>query len=360
MKTILRLAGKILLWLGGVLLLVAILAALSGVFTEKTAPDEVVAPPPVPAPEFSSIEPARAIEDAVVEQIPGTLSATREAIISPRIMSVIAEISVGAGDRVEAGDPLVRLDAQDLAARTQQARQQVAAARARATEAQKEFERMRQLVVQGVVPRSQFDAADAAAKTAQAEVRRTEQAVEEASASAGWASISAPFSGRIVDRYAEPGDTATPGTPILKLYDPSRLRLEAWVGETLAARLRPGMPLPVVIDSLSTTVEGRIEEIVPQAEPGARSMLVKVALPTRDDLYPGMFGRLRIETGRATAVYAPEAAIIRLGQLAWVWVAPEGASPERRYVTLGGGLRHDGWREILSGLSPGDPIAIPK
>ncbi len=355
-EKLLNIVKTLALWLGGAVLLVLILALLAGYFTDKTQPGRVEAAAPE-TPAFEEVVAVRAVEQQVVERAPGTVSAVREALVSPRIMAMIGEIEVASGDRVERGQVLARLDSRDLAAREQQAGQVLAAARARLTETEREFERMRTLVAEQVIPRAQFDAAEAALQTARAEARRAEQALDESRAGASYAVIEAPFDGRIVDRYAEPGDMAMPGTPILKLYDPARMRLEAYVRESLAAGLRPGMTLAVHMDAISTTVQGRVEEIVPQAEPGSRSMMVKVALPERADLYPGMFGRLMIPSGQERRLLAPVGAIRQIGQYQFVWVVPAEGPPTRRYVKLGESVI-DGWREVISGLAEGEQVGL--
>jgi multidrug efflux pump subunit AcrA (membrane-fusion protein) len=104
-------------------------------------------------------------------------------------------------------------------------------------------------------------------------------------------------SGRIVDRLAEPGDTARPGEPLLVLYDATSLRLEAPVLEQLAIKLRARQELKVYIDALQREVVSTVDEIVPQADAPSRSFLVKASVPRSEDLYEGMFGRLRIPSG---------------------------------------------------------------
>ena len=230
---------SILTWVIGIALLVLIVAYLAGAFRTKTQP-AVLAAPESQAPKFTRQEAVRAEDEPLVEKAPGTLSALRESMISARIMARINEIAVRAGDKVEPGQVLVRLDARDLSAREAQASQSVAAARARLSEAQKEYGRMQKLVKDGIVAQSQFDAAEAAYNTAKAEFARAEQATSEAGTGRAFATIEAPFGGRVVDRYTEPGDTAMPGQAILKIYDPSRMRLETYVRESLAGSLKPG------------------------------------------------------------------------------------------------------------------------
>lgn len=349
---------SLLTWFIGIALLALIVAYLAGVFRTKVQPGKLPAPTAeTQAPKFQKVETVRAEDEPLVEKAPGTLSALRESMVSPRIMARINEIAVRAGDTVKSGQTLVRLDARDLAARVGQASQSAAAARARLAEAQKQYQRMQQLQKEGAVSRSDYDAAEAAYTTAKAEVSRTESATSEAGAGQAWATIEAPFAGRIVDRYAEPGDTAMPGQPILKVYDPSQMRLETYVRESLAASLKPGLKLAVQVDALKVNVEGTIQEIVPQSEPGSRSVLVKVALPQRDDLYPGMFGRLLIPAGQVRRFYIPESAVQQVGQLAFVWVLGPDSQPQRRFVKLGN-ESENGWIEVISGIKPGERVGV--
>lgn len=346
-----------LLWIGGFTLLIVILAALAGMFYQKTQPGKV-ARPEAPAPEFQDTARVTARVEQVIEQAPGTLTAVREAMISSRIMAVISEITFSAGDSVQKGQLLVRLESRDLEARVAQARESLNAAQARLADAEKEYERMQKLFDQNIVPRSQLDTAEANYIANQAEVERAQQALQEARASLAYALLEAPFAGRVVDRFLEPGDMATPGQPILKIYDPQQMRIEAYVRETLIGRLTPGQELPVRIDALDVRLTGFIEEVVPQAEPGSRSVRVKVGLPERPDLYPGMFGRIVMETGQTRRIYVPQQAIQRVGQLQYVWMIESDGRPFRRFIKPGDHT-HGNRIEVLSGLAEGETVGVP-
>jgi RND family efflux transporter MFP subunit len=353
-----KLVMKIIKWSAGIGLLVLIVAFLAGVFTQKIQPGEEPEIPAAEAPTFSGEAVAAKFIEPMVEKVPGTLSATLDSTISSRIMAGISEITVRSGDPVSRGQTLVRLDARDLSSRQAQALQTVAAAQARLTDAEKEYNRIKKLMEGGIVPSSMFDSAEAGYKATKADLARAQESVTEASTGRSFATIDAPFSGRVVDRYAEPGDTAMPGQTILRIYDPGRMRLEANVRESLAATLGPGLTLKIFIDAIKTEVDGRIEEIVPQSEPGSRSVLVKVSLPERRDLYPGMFGRLLIPAGQAERLYIPAASVHRVGQLTFVWVKGGRTGPLRRFITLGEHLR-EGQTEVLSGLKEGERVGLP-
>jgi membrane fusion protein, multidrug efflux system len=329
---------------------------MAGFFHAKIDPDAAVS-------EVSPVA-GRAVAVAVVretvfEQATGTVQAKFETVISARITATISKINVRAGDRVSRGETLVELDAREAGAQVAQQRQIVSAAQARLTRARRDHQRVQNIfeTTPEAISRADVDAAVATLRGAEAELGRARRAVEEARTTSSYATITAPIDGTVIDRYADPGDTATPGTPLLRLYNPRLLRLEANVRESLATRLTKDTELAVHIDALDADLAGTVDEIVPSADPGSRSFLVKITLPENESIYPGMFGRLRIPSGEAERYYVPEVAVRRMGQLEFV-LTPGAQGAVRRYVRTG--IRgSDGRIEVLSGLEPGDQVLVP-
>ena len=171
--------------------------------------------------------------------------------------------------------------------------------------------------------------------------------------------ISAGTGGIVADRFAEPGDVATPGKPILAVYDPVDLELHANVPESLTANVAVGRKVQIQIDAAGIKGQGEVREIVPQAQQASRTVLVKVALPTSTDasILPGMFGRIAIPTGQSDRLLAPREAIRTVGQLELVDVVGTDNTVTRRFVRTGRTV--DGKVEILSGLSEGERVALP-
>jgi len=195
-----------------------------------------------------------------------------------------------------------------------------------------------------------------ALSTARAELLRLQRRKDEAQTALSYSKLAAPIAGRIVERLADPGDTARPGEPLLRMYDPATLRLEASVRESVASKLAKGQPLSAEIDALKKRYPVVVDEPVPSADPGSRSFLVKVSLSDGAGLYPGMFGRLMIPIGQIEKLFIPREAVTRVGQLDFVIVqTPQGAV--RRYVRLGERSPDEGV-EVISGLAPGDQIFI--
>ncbi len=350
-QSVLRLGGAVLA-LG---VLGTVMAFLAGTFSRNIEPGTVAAES---QPIEGVIVAVEAVRTKVQANAPGTVQAQREAVLSPRITARITAVNVRAGDAVDEGAVLVELDERDLESRVRQRRDRAAAAQARLDEAERHFARIQDLYERDVVPRSDLDRAEADRDAAQAELARSRDAVEEARTALSHATIQAPMAGRVVDRLAEPGDTARPGVPLLRIYDPGSLQLDAHVRESIAARLERGESLTARIDAIDTTLEVTIDEIVPSAEPGSRTFIVRAGLPRHANLYPGMFGRLIIVTGSEQRVEVPAAAIERVGQLEFVRVVSERGSVRRHVRT--GETTPDGRVEVMSGLSAGEQVVIAR
>lgn len=294
---------------------------------------------------------------AVTESVPASIEAREATIISSRLLARITAIRVRAGDYVEQGELLLTLEKSDLDARRRQAEERARAVTARLVEAQQNLERAEELHQRGLIAVAARDAARADAAALAAELSSAEQALQEAETAAGFSEIRSPIAGRVVDRFAEPGDTATPGAKLLSLYNPFSLRVEARVREQLALSLRPGQVLSVTVPSAKARFDATVEEIVPAADPGSRSFLVKATAPAGRGLLPGLYAQLVVPAGERTRLLVPADRVAEVGQLNVVWVATE-TGAERRFVRLGEGAV-DGRLEVIAGLTDGDRLLPP-
>lgn len=336
-------------------LLALIIAWLSGAFHPKIPPGETDS-----VATYTGAQPTDVVHEVTKESIEeaiGSLKAASRSVISAKILATIKEITVAAGDRAEAGDVLVQLDGKEYASRVLQSKDAHAAAAATRSEAELSFNRVKGLFASKVISKQEYDASFRSLEVAKAEEQRTMQEIAEAEVMASYTTIVAPKSGRIIDRLAEPGDTATPGVPLLVLYDATSLRLEAPVLEHLAVKLKSGAKVGVFIDSLEQEFEGTIDEIVPQADTPSRSFLVKVSLPQSSDLYEGMFGRLRIVAGARRHLCLATRAIHPIGQLEFVDVVLPDGTLQRRLIKTGR-IGMPGRIEVLSGLKAGERVIL--
>jgi len=336
-------------------LLGSVMAYLAGFFEEKIPVGFSKVAPRNDSAEIFTVE---VVSEPLIERAAGTLRAKVETVISPLISATISSITVWAGDEVQPGEVLVNLDARELRSRVDQAHQAVVSARAMLEQAEKEAKRVERIfnADPGAISKAQRDRIQTALSTSRAQLESAKRYEDETQTALSHSKLTSPIAGRIVERYADPGDTARPGVPVLRLYNPATLRLESSVRESVASKLKENQSVITEIDALDKRYDGVVDEIVPSADPGSRTFLVKVSLTGDSGLYPGMFGRLLIPIGRIEKTYIPMAAVTQVGQLDFVMVkTAQGAV--RRYVRLGS-RGSDERVEVVSGLKAGEKVLL--
>jgi RND family efflux transporter MFP subunit len=286
----------------------------------------------------------------------GTIKPVLEANVASKILSRVDEINVSAGKKVNAGEVLVKLADEDLRARVQQAEADRDSSTAQLELAKTEADRARRLVTGNAISQAEFDAAMTRVQTSQANLDRATRAVEEAQVYLGYATVLAPFSGIVVDKVVQPGDTVSPGQTLLSLYDPSQMQLVANVRESLASKLEVGQQLPARIESLGYECLANVREVVPKTDVNSRSFEVKVTGPCPPGIYGGMFGRIMLPLEDEQLLLIPAETIQRVGQLTFVQVRTDGHLA-RRSVQLGRKFKDQ--IEILSGLKAGEQVLLP-
>lgn len=309
----------------------------------------------------------------------GTIRPLTESRIESQVTGQVLSVNVVPGTRVKAGDVLVLLDSRQLNAREKQAKEGLAYAKNLVSQAKKALDeaqagleqanaaylRTKTLFDKDVVPSQQLEIDRAAFLQARARkerakegvgaarssIRQAEEVVKEAGIALGYARITAPAGGVVVERLIDPGDIALPGKPLLLVQTSGSLRLEARIREGLIKKIIQGRAYGVEIDTQGEAVKAAIEEIVPYADPETRTFLVKAALPDMPGIYPGMFGRLLIPVEEENTLLIPEAAVTRVGQLEMVNIL-DGDDPSTGYrsVYIKTGKRFGTEIEVLSGL----------
>lgn len=292
-----------------------------------------------------------------VTEAVGTVQPEQIAAVSARVTASITEMRVSAGQRVSKGETLVVLDGRDLRHRVEQDREAVQSAQATMDQARSDYKRDKPLFEQQVITPYDFEHTETNVKTAEANLSRLRQAQREAEVNLSYAIVRSPFSGVVIDKQADVGDLASPGKPLLTMYEQGRLWLEANVPEELMDHVHLGDSMTLRIDATSREMQGRVVEIVPSSDPTSRTEIARVHLNSSEDLVPGMFGRLMIPLAPEPIVTVPDSAVIRAGQLTMVDVVQEGAI-ERRTVQLGRLI--EGQYEVLSGLASGETVVLQR
>jgi RND family efflux transporter MFP subunit len=310
--------------------------------------------------------PVRLVPQQTTESAVGTIRAVHETSIGSKLLARVVEVNLKAGQKVKAGDVLIRLDDTDLRAKLRQAQAAVEAAEAVYGRAAADERRYVQLVKSRTISQQQYDGAVAAVRSAEADVRRAQATVHEVEATLEWATICSPSDGTIIDKKVDVGDMVTPGQVLLTLFDPKHMQLVASVRESLRNHLQVGQSIGVQVEGLAKQCSGTVSEIVPEAQAASRSFQVKVTGPCPPEIYSGMFGRVIIPLDEEKVLAIPRRAVRNVGQLQLVEVAENGRVASRairtgrelKPVEFLPGLREKAV-EVLSGLQEGEQVVLP-
>jgi RND family efflux transporter MFP subunit len=193
-----------------------------------------------------------------------------------------------------------------------------------------------------------------------AQVQQASSSLADAQAQLAQTAIGSPIDGVVAERRMEPGALATPGQPILTILDIRRLWLDVPVQEEQAGQVVPGLPAEARFAAQPGRIyRGRVIRVNPAANPQSRSVSARVEISNPGGrIKPGMFGRVRMVTGRRSDVLVvPREAIVRdeEGSGAFVFLA-EGETAVRRPVEIG--AEETDVVEVRSGIRSGDKVIV--
>ena len=299
----------------------------------------------------------------------GTLHARESSVLSAQVVGRVQQVLAREGDRVAAGQTLAILDDAALRSSAEQAdaavtaaeKQQIAA-QTNASLAASTLARYKQLQEQKSVSPQEMDEVTRRAEASEAQAAALKAQANAAKAQAGGAHtmlqytrIRAPFAGVITARMADPGALAAPGVPLLQIDRDGPLQLEATIDESAISAVHAGMSVPVNVDGAAIEgASGKVEEIVPAADPASHTFLIKIALAPSKQLRAGMYGTAEIQTGTHPAILAPRSAIVTRGSLPCAYVLDSNGVAQLRTVTTG--ATQGNLVEVLSGISAGEKL----
>lgn len=303
----------------------------------------------------------------------GVVEAVRQAVVASQVAGAIVHLDVKVGDRVRAGQVLMRIDARAAEQTAAASQAQVRAAQAELEVATKDFQRQRQLHQQQFISAAALDRAESAFKATQAQLQAQIAQAGAARTQSGLHVVTAPFAGVVSEVPVEMGDMAMPGRALLTVYEPGALRITAAVPQTVArqrvAGELPRAEIPGLPGAAAWVTPQGVQEL-PTVDPATLSVQLRATLPAGlPGAVPGMFARLWLPVaGNAPApagaaamavppagtLQVPLAAVVRRAELTAVYVQAEGGKPVLRQVRLG---RAQGEQvEVLAGLMAGERV----
>jgi len=281
--------------------------------------------------------------DRVDVQAIGTGEALKSASIYPTVAGEVVEVLFEAGQWVEKGAPLIRLDDkhEQLAVRLAQVAED---------EERRTVKRLEKLAPKGNV-------SVAGLQTAQAELASASLRLAQAKAELEDRSVYAPFNGVIGMTQIEKGDRVTEGTLIGNLDDRSSILVEFVLPEEYADRIAIGDPINVRPWAMpDRELQGTIAAMDSRIDPTTRSLKVKARIENRDDtLRPGMSFEVRLSFTNRPFPRIREVAVLWSRDGAYLWRVVDGRA-EKVFVKV---VRRDGGQVLVDGpLAVGDLIVV--
>src|SRR5690606_22741323 len=287
----------------------------------------------------------------------GVVQAIRQTLITAQVAGAVQEIRVQVGDRVGAGQVLLRLDARAAEQSASASAAQVRAAQAVEQEAERELARQRQLLEADYISQAAFDRAEARHKAARAEAAALRAAAEASRTQSDFYVLRAPYDGVVSAIPVSLGDMAMPGRPLLTLYDPTALRVSVQVPQAVAASAPAELSARLELAGLDTPVTPRRVQWLPSVDPTTHTVELRLELPAELRVLPGTFARARLNlTGESDRLYIPRTAVLRRAELTAVYVLDAQQRPRLRQVRLG--PQQGDQVEVLSGLAAGERVAL--
>lgn len=290
----------------------------------------------------------------------GVVEAVRHTVVAAQVSGAVVELAVKAGDKVQAGQLLVRMDARAADQSAAASHAQVQAAQAAQEVAAREYERQQQLFQKRYISQAALDRAESEFKATRAQVNAQVAQAGVARTQTGLHTVRAPYAGIVSEVPVALGDMAMPGKTLLALYDPAQLRITAAVpqsvvvGGTSLEAVR--VELPGFVGAQQWPGTGKVQ-VLPTVDAATHTVQIRADLVGGLGLHgvaPGMFARLWLPTAENKGVSVPLTSVVRRAEMTGVYVQAEGGKPLLRQVRLG---RVEGNRvEILTGLAPNEQV----
>ncbi len=272
----------------------------------------------------------------------GVLEGQNQAVMYAKVAEAVDSVLVREGDRVSAGQVLVKLDREGPTSNLRQAESVY-------RNAEKNYNKMKVLFEQGAIAETQFDAAETDYEVARASYESARQLVE----------IQSPIKGTVTSVNVRRGDFLQQGQVVATVAATDRLRVRFDVKTSDMNLVQLGDTVRVVSETVNEALPGVVTAVAQSADPVSRAFEVEAIVANtgsgNDTAFrPGMFVRVLLIMQRLeNVVGVPQDAVIALANGSAVYVVDDGVA-FRRMVSLGA---EAGGRVVVEeGLQPGDTV----
>jgi len=298
----------------------------------------------------------------------GDIYAKNQVMVATRLMGYIKKMNVEEGDIVHKGDVLFEVDPSDIYSMINQARagvmqaqNGVLMAKLAYADAEKDYERFKNLYEKGAVSKRDFEKMKlnkeiraSQIKLAEAMLAQAKAALSRALAQQKYAKVVAPIDGVVVRKMAKVAEMAIPGHPVIILADLNSIQARTFVKESDVQYIKKDQNAKVYVGAINQTVDAKVASIIPSADPATHSYLVKFALANKDGLLPGMYAKVYVNIASKEEVVIPYDALTSRGGIVGVFVDDNGKA-KFIPVTI---ISQDGNDVAVKGIESGKKVVI--
>jgi HlyD family secretion protein len=305
----------------------------------------------------------------------GYVVARRKAVVSAKIQGRLSELRVEEGSVVREGETLARLESIDYEAQVTRSKAAVLRAEADLAESRRQARLADDMAKQKVISDDQREAAASRVKVGEAQLAQAQADLSFAEAQLQNTVIRAPFSGVVVKKMAEVGESVAPIPPgvnistssgaIVALADLATLEVEADVAEANVAKIGNGQPAEVTVEAIpDRRYKSVLRQVIPTADRTKATVMVKVTILEKDkDLKPEMSAKVTFlepekqqkpdAASSQPVVLVPRSAVATRDGKPTVFLVREGKAQARAVVL---GTERQGQVIVQQGLSGGETI----
>jgi len=286
----------------------------------------------------------------------GSLAANRSSQVASDGAGKVTETFVERGTLVNAGAPLVKLDARSANLSANEARAMVQSARVQEERAKRDCARAKDLLSQQAINQAEFDRMTAdcqgTAAQAQAAIAREDLAAK----AVGDALIRAPFAGVVDQRTVDVGEYVRAGNAVATVVEIDPLRLQLTVPESYVGKVIEGQKVEFEVAAYPNEApfQATVKYLGAAMRTQSRDLIVEAVIANKGGkLRPGMFAVAHLQVGELNQVLVPAGAVRQDSELARVFVVRDGRA-EEQLVQLGRRIGTD--VAVVSGLKKGDKV----
>jgi len=339
----------------GWIVLVAVVAAV-GCNKEEAAPVAAAKAEPPPAPIAVETGKVEIRDMPKLATLLGNVMADRQSEVAANVAGRVLLTPIERGQAVRAGEALIMVDSKAASLSASAAQAQAQLADTQSQQAVQDCTRAEALYAQGAMGKAEYDrqSTQCKAQALQASAARAQAGLS--SKLAADATVRAPFSGVIGERYVNMGEYVQPHTRVASMYSLDPVRITISVPERAVGLVRNGVKLGVSVAAWPGRLfDATVEHVSPALRTMQRDLLVEATAPNADGaLRPGMFATIEVTMGQENVPTVPSDAIVADGDVRRLFLVRDGHAFEMVVRT---GVERDG-RIVVQEKLANDTLVI--